>query len=147
MKILALLIILIVFLAGCVNQGQTNNNQENTTPSSTAPSTTPYTPPSTPSSTTPENATQPENVSAPKTYDVAIRNFVYSLTITKIKVGDSVRWTNYDVNEHTATVDDGSFDTGLLNKGESKTIVFNAAGTYTYHCTHHSWMFGKIEVE
>jgi len=83
----------------------------------------------------------------PKTYDVAIRNFVYSLTITNIKVGDSVKWTNFDVNAHTATADDGSFDTGLLSKGESKTIVFDTAGTYVYHCSTHSWMMGKIVVK
>ena len=145
MKTLTLLIIAIVFLAGCINQTQ-NNNPDNTVPPSTTPSTNPSSTPS----TTPENVTQPENipnVSVPKTYDVAIRNFVFSLTITTINVGDSVRWTNYDVNDHTATADDGSFDTGTLNKGESKTIVFDTIGTYAYHCTFHPWMTGKIVVE
>ena len=143
MKILAL-IIAIVFLAGCISQvNQTSNTQENTT---------------TPS-TTPENIEPPENISPPspspstptkeqsKTFNVSIRNFVYSLTTTTINVGDSVEWTNFDVNAHTVTADDGSFDTGLLNKGESKTIVFNTSGTYAYHCTVHSWMIGKIVVK
>ena len=133
MKTLAL-IMGIVFLAGCISQTQTpdTNLSENTTP----PSTTPEIEPS-------ENV----SVTSPKTYDVAIRNFVYSLTITTIKVGDSVKWTNYDVNAHTATADDGSFDTGVLNKDESKTIFFNTIGTYAYHCAYHPWMIGKIVVK
>jgi plastocyanin len=152
MKTLALLIITIVLLAGCINQANQTldtNLSENTTPPSTIPPTTP--PSTTPENVTPpENVTQPENVSIispPKTFDVAIRNFVFSLTITTIKVGDSVKWTNFDVVTHTATADDGSFDTGLLNKGESKTIAFNTSGTYSYHCIPHSWMIGKIVVK
>lgn len=150
MKTLAL-IIAIVFLAGCINQaGQTQsiNPPANTTPPSTTPeNVTPpenVSPPSAPPANPPQITPPPE---PPKTADVAIRNFVFSLSTTTIKVGDSVRWTNFDVVAHTATADDGSFDTGLLNQGESKTIIFNTNGTYNYHCTTHPWMKAKIIVK
>lgn len=137
MKKLIILILIIVFLAGCVNQN-------NITSSSTAPEENVETNQSSNASTT-----LPSNVSTPtyKTYDVAIRNFVYSLTITTIKVGDSVTWTNFDVVDHSATSDDGIFDTGLLSEGESRTVTFNETGTYNYHCTSHTWMTGKIIVK
>lgn len=40
-----------------------------------------------------------------------------------VKVGQKVKVLNEDAVEHTLTADDGSFDTGLLGKGESKTIT------------------------
>jgi len=139
----------IVFLAGCINQALDTNPPENTTPSTIPENVTPpenVSPPSAPhGNNTPPVTPPPEEL--PKTADVDIRNFVYSLSTTTIKVGDSVRWTNFDTSAHTATADDGSFDTGLLSQGQSKTIVFNTNGTYSYHCTPHPWMRAKIIVK
>ena len=147
------LIMVIVFLAGCINQAdqiQDTSTQENMTPPSTVPEN--VTPPENTTSpiTPPVNNTPPTIQPlppAPQTFDVDIRNFIFTLTTTTIKIGDSVRWTNFDVVTHTATADDGSFDTGILNKGESKTISFNTSGTYSYHCTPHPWMKAKIIVK
>ena len=47
---------------------------------------------------------------------------------------------------HTATADDGSFDAGTLNPGESKTVTFDTAGSYGYHCSLHPWMKGTVVV-
>ena len=38
---------------------------------------------------------------------------------------------------HTATMDDGSCDTDTLSQGATGLLVFNTAGTYTYHCKIH----------
>lgn len=91
----------------------------------------------------PQSPPQPQ----PQIVDMEIRNYVFSPTTITIKVGDSVRWTNRDSASHTATADDNSFDTGYLSSGQSKTIIFDKAGTYNYHCTPHSWMKAKIVVE
>lgn len=148
MNKLVILLLIITFLAGCIGQN-------NTTPPSTPPTenTIPYeniTPPPPSQNETPtppnENVTPP-SPPAPKTYDVDIRNFVFTLTITTIKVGDSVKWTNFDIVDHSATADDNSFDTGLLSRGQSKTITFNETGTYNYHCIPHPWMKAKIIVK
>jgi plastocyanin len=63
-----------------------------------------------------------------------------------IPVGTTVRWTNEDTLQHTATADNGSFDSKTLNYGESYSVKFDKAGTYTYKCTNHITMIGKIIV-
>lgn len=79
--------------------------------------------------------------------DVTIENFAYTPKIITIKKGESVTWTNNDSVGHTATGDEDEFDTGILEKGESKTITFDKTGTYTYHCTPHPNMKGTVVVE
>jgi plastocyanin len=50
-----------------------------------------------------------------------------------IKVGDSVVWINEDNEAHTATAEDGTFDTGEIAGGEqSEPIVFETAGEFDY---------------
>ncbi len=67
-------------------------------------------------------------------------------TVT-VKVGDSIKWTNSATLQHTATADDGSFDTGLVDPGQGATVTFNNAGTFTYHCTPHPWMKATVVVQ
>jgi LPXTG-motif cell wall-anchored protein len=48
---------------------------------------------------------------------------------------------------HTATAEDGSFDTGTLRKGESGSATFTQAGTINYICSPHPYMKGKVVVQ
>ncbi len=64
-----------------------------------------------------------------------------------IKTGDTVTWTNDGSIVHTVTPDDGSFDSGVLNKGDVWTHTFANPGTYTYHCTPHPWMKATVVVQ
>jgi plastocyanin len=66
-----------------------------------------------------------------------------------IAVGDSIVWDNTDDFPHTATADEGSFDTGNVAAGsQSDPIVFPTAGTFTYHCSVHATMTGyQVTVE
>jgi plastocyanin len=80
------------------------------------------------------------------TRGVSIRDFAFAPKTVEIRVGDRVTWTNRDSVEHTATARNGSFDTGLLGEGESRSVRFNAAGTYRYVCTPHPSMTGTIVV-
>ena len=77
---------------------------------------------------------------------VDIRDFAFSPRTVEIRVGDTVTWTNRDSVAHTATAQNGSFDTGLLAEGESGSIRFTAAGTYRYLCTPHPQMTGTVVV-
>ena len=65
-----------------------------------------------------------------------------------IKVGNTVKWTITDNQNapHTVTADDGSFDSGSKNTGETFSFTFTKAGTFAYHCTFHANMTGKITV-
>jgi plastocyanin len=68
-----------------------------------------------------------------------------------VKAGTAVTFTNVGDIPHTATAfvngKIGSWDTGALSSGESKTITFDKPGTYYYICTPHPWMYGQIIVE
>jgi LPXTG-motif cell wall-anchored protein len=61
-------------------------------------------------------------------------------------VGESVTWRNSGPSSHTATATGGSFDTGLLGRGESSTVTFDEAGTFSYICTPHPSMKGTVRV-
>ena len=59
---------------------------------------------------------------------------------------NTVTFINKDSAPHTVTADDGSFNSGNMNPGDSWTFTFTTAGTFTYHCNYHSWMRGTIVV-
>ena len=68
-------------------------------------------------------------------------------------VGSMVTWVNDDTAPHTVTsgivennrpTADGSFDSGIMNPGDSFPFVFDRAGEYPYYCTIHPWMTCKV---
>ena len=72
----------------------------------------------------------------------------------KIKVGDSITWTNDDsITPHTVTegnpannVPTSGFDSGLLSQGQTFKHKFDKAGAIEYFCTLHPTMIGKVAV-
>lgn len=77
---------------------------------------------------------------------VAISGFSYSPETITVAVGDTVTWTNSDAQAHTATANDGSFDTDAINNGASQSVTFSTAGTFAYHCEFHADMAGTVVV-
>jgi plastocyanin len=63
-----------------------------------------------------------------------------------MSAGETVTWTNGGSLAHTATADDGAFDTDLVQPGDSANVTLSTPGTYAYHCTPHPWMKGMITV-
>ena len=63
-----------------------------------------------------------------------------------ITAGQSVTWVNDDDLVHTVTFRDDAGRSGDLTKGASFTLRFDRAGTYTYSCTPHPFMFGVVVV-
>ena len=83
-----------------------------------------------------------------RTYNVSIRNFIYTPTLLTINAGETVIWKNWDVVEHTVTSDTGSeLDSPVLTEGDTYSHTFNTPGTYPYHCTPNPWMIGKVTVK
>jgi plastocyanin len=64
-------------------------------------------------------------------------DFEYSLPSLTIPEGTAVRFVNDGPSKHSATADDGNFDSGLLNKGGEFTINFDEAGFVPYFCILH----------
>jgi plastocyanin len=63
-----------------------------------------------------------------------------------VEPGSTITWTNKGDEPHTVTADDGSFDSGMLNPGDSYTVAFDGQGTVTYHCAIHPEMRGSVTV-
>ena len=78
---------------------------------------------------------------------IDISGMAFSESTITISIGDIITWTNQDGAPHSATADNGEFDSGALNNGESFTFIFNTTGTYTYHCSIHNGMTATIIVE
>jgi plastocyanin len=99
----------------------------------------------TPSSESGGNAPAPSG-EAVRSEKVEIVDFAYDPDPTTIQAGGKVTWINRDSAPHTATADDGSFDTGTIEQGKLKSESFKQPGTYTYFCEVHPSMHGTVEV-
>lgn len=91
------------------------------------------------------NAAAPSG-EAPRAEKVEIADFAYDPDPVTVQVGGKVTWLNQDSAPHTATAEDGSFDTGTLEEGKLKSETFKQAGTYEYICQIHPDMHGVVEV-
>ena len=85
-------------------------------------------------------------VSAAATRSVTISDFEFTPATINISVGDTVSWTNRGPTNHTATANNGSFDSGNLNRGQSFSRRFSSAGTFAYFCEPHPFMTGRVVV-
>ena len=102
-------------------------------------------------STTPaEESTIPAEESttpAPNdTTTVEIRNNAFNPAQLNVAPGTTVRFVNNDNVPHTATADNGAFDTKELPPGYSMDVFLDGEGTVPYHCELHPEMKGSIVV-
>ena len=83
----------------------------------------------------------------PQVHFIDISGMAFSPSTLTISVGDTVTWTNQDSAPHSATGDNGEFDSGTLSNGQTFSFTFTTTGTYTYHCAIHNGMTATIIVE
>lgn len=103
--------------------------------------------------TTAESPSEPSGGNAPapsgdavRAAKVEIEDFAYDPDPVTIEEGGKVIWINRDSAPHTATAEDGSFDTGTLEEGKLKSENFKEPGSYAYVCSIHPQMQGTVEV-
>ena len=77
---------------------------------------------------------------------VAIADFAFDPATIEVAVGTTVTWANRDAAPHTVTADDGAFDSGRLNPGQSFSVTFDRPGTHAYHCDFHPFMRATVVV-
>ena len=80
---------------------------------------------------------------------IAYRNIAIDPDTLKVKVGSTIKWTNYDSVEHNVTSEGGAAKFASKNFGEGGTyeIKANKPGVIHYECTiHPASMNGTIEV-
>jgi plastocyanin len=105
--------------------------------------------------TAPTTTEAPASTEAPATtatpvaaVEVTIEGFAFEPQETRIAAGTTVTWLNAeDGAPHTATSDDGVWDSGTLQPGEEYSFTFDEPGTYPYFCAIHPSMTGTIVVE
>jgi plastocyanin len=68
---------------------------------------------------------------------VSVGDNFFSPASVSVAVGDTVSWRNNGQAQHSATANNGSFDTGVFGPGQSRSHTFNSAGTFSYFCTVH----------
>ncbi len=78
---------------------------------------------------------------------VKIDNFVFGPQTLTVPVGATVTWTNVDDIPHTAVSTDGVFKSKVMDTDENFSYTFTKAGTYSYYCSVHPKMTGKIVVQ
>lgn len=92
------------------------------------------------------NGAQPQSSGAGRS-EVKIDNFSFTPGTVTVSVGTAVRWTNRDDIPHTVVSDDKIFKSRALDTDEEFTYTFTKAGTYSYFCSLHPKMTGKIVVQ
>ena len=55
----------------------------------------------------------------------------------EVSSGTTITWTNDGSTPHTVTADNGSFESGNLDPGDSFEQTFTEAGSYSYYCDYH----------
>jgi plastocyanin len=79
--------------------------------------------------------------------DVKIDNFSFSPATITVPVGTTVRWTNRDDIPHTVVEDKEKFKSKTLDTDEQFSYTFTKPGTYSYFCSVHPKMTGKVVVQ
>jgi plastocyanin len=78
---------------------------------------------------------------------VKIDNFVFGPQTVTVPVGTTVTWTNVDDIPHTAVSTDGVFKSKVMDTDEKFSFTFTKTGTYSYYCSVHPKMTGKVVVQ
>jgi len=97
-----------------------------------------------PVTATPASATSTDD----KTVVVQLGEHFFDPSSISVKVGTTVIWRNNGQQTHDIHARDGSFDSPLLNPGNTFTFTFTKPGLYPYYCIPHEGdgMIGQVEV-
>jgi plastocyanin len=132
--VLALALIAMFALAACASQ-----SNDSAAPDATAPT-------AQPGASEPAAAGGCAVSTEAAAVSVGIENFAFVPPEVSAAIGETIGWTNSDSAGHTATLDDGACETGTIALDATVGLVFDAAGTYPYHCAIHPTMTGTITI-
>lgn len=84
---------------------------------------------------------------AASSHDVTIVDFAFQGGNVSAALGDTVRWTNSGGFTHSSTGDSPlKLWTADVPPTEGRTIHFEQAGSFGFHCRFHSGMVGSVKV-
>ena len=79
--------------------------------------------------------------------EVKIDNFSFGPATVTVPAGTTVTWTNRDDIPHTVVSDDKVFKSKVMDTDEKFSFTFAKPGTYSYFCSVHPKMTGKVVVQ
>jgi plastocyanin len=79
--------------------------------------------------------------------EVKIDNFSFAPGTLTIPAGTSVTWTNRDDTPHVVISEDSAFKSKVLESDDKFTYTFRKPGTFSYSCSIHPRMTGKVVVQ
>ena len=82
---------------------------------------------------------------APERHEIEIHAFVFTPAAQAARPGDTLVFVNRDAVPHTATANDGSWDTGNIPANGTKAVVVPAKGGGAYRCAIHPTMVGRVD--
>jgi plastocyanin len=88
-------------------------------------------------STVAETDIETEDPAADQEFTIEIGDNTFSPNKPTVPLGATVIWTQNGQRPHTVTADDGSFDSGTLESGDTFSVTFDEPGTFAYHCDFH----------
>ncbi len=78
--------------------------------------------------------------------EVRVDNFTFALDTLTIPVNSTITWVNKDDVPHVIASSDGLFKSKALDTDDRYSYTFSKAGSYSYYCSIHPKMVGKILV-
>jgi len=85
-------------------------------------------------------------VAGADTVFVDIHNLAYQTEALEVTEATTVVWRNTDPVQHSVIAADESFDSGLIEPGNTFSVTFTEAGEHAYHCMPHPFMKGRVVV-
>ena len=83
----------------------------------------------------------------PAPASVSIDNFAFMQSTITVAAGTTVTWSNNDDIPHTVRATDGSFHSAAMDSGDHYSFTFTKPGVYSYFCSLHPKMVGKVIVK
>ena len=78
---------------------------------------------------------------------ITIDNFSFTPKEITVAAGTTITWVNRDDVPHTVVSPDKKFRSKALDTDDQFSFTFTDAGTYSYFCSVHPVMIGKIIVK
>ena len=88
-----------------------------------------------------------ESAAERTTYTVSIANMQFEPAELIVERGSRIVWVNKDFFPHTATAQDGIFDSASIGTSATWQHVAGQKGSFPYFCTLHPMMKGTLVVE
>ncbi len=82
-----------------------------------------------------------------RTHIVTFTIFQFVPAEITVKIGDTIKWINQDFIPHTATADDKSWNSRLINPGEEWELIVESELFSSYFCLYHPSMKAKLLID